>query len=144
MAQQPPDISQWLVTPSNPPRQLGRLDYERCSILHNYILQVGWIGSGRSFESLPRRSWFDVHGEAAEAQRDKLDQSVTNFLERAYETDWTQHKFFYWVRGLSLPDDPDQLWENHDPELAEPGEENRFLTLYPANIEFAGEPDGLV
>ena len=144
MVQQLPDVSKWLVTPSNPPRQLGRLHYERCSILHNYILQVAWIGSGRSFETLPRRSWIDVHGDAAQAHRSKLEQSVIAFLERAYDTDWTQHKFFYWVRGLSLPDNPDQLWEIHDPDLAEQGDDCRFLTLYPANIEFAGEPGGLV
>jgi hypothetical protein len=60
-------------------------------------------------------------------------------LKRAWDVteDMT---FFYWVSRLSSPE---QLWEDHSPNLAEEGEELRFFTLYPMNIGFGGHPDGL-
>jgi hypothetical protein len=48
------DISRWLVTSSNPPRQTDGLDYERCAVLHNHIVAHGWIASGLNPAELPR------------------------------------------------------------------------------------------
>jgi hypothetical protein len=121
------DISRWLVTSSKPPRQTDGLDYERCAALHNYIVAYGWIASGLNPAKLPRRTWFDIHSAEADEQRENLHDSVNEFLKRAWVVteDMT---FFYWVSRLSLPE---QLWEDHPPDLAEEGEELRFFTLYP-------------
>jgi hypothetical protein len=133
------DMSRWLVTSSNPPRQTDGLDYGRCAVLHNYIVAHGWIGSGFNPAELPRRTWFDTYRDEADEQRENLHDSVVEFLKRAWDVteDMT---FFYWVSRLSPPE---QLWEDHPPDLAEDGEELRFFTLYPMNVGFGGHPDGL-
>jgi hypothetical protein len=133
------DISSWLVTSSNPPRQTDGQDYERCAILHNYIVAHGWTASGLTPAELPRRTWFDTHSDEAEEQRNSLHDSVVEFLKRAWDVT-EDMAFFYWVSGLSSPE---QLWEDHSPDMAEEGEELRFFTLYPMNVGFGGHPDGL-
>jgi hypothetical protein len=134
------DMSRWLVTSSNPPRQTDGLDYERCAVLHDYIVAHGWIGSGFNPAELPRRAWFDIHSdEADDEQRKNLHASVVEFLKRAWDVT-EDMSFFYWVSRLSLPE---QLWEDHSPDLADEGEELRFFTLYPMNVGFGGHPDGL-
>lgn len=140
MADQLPDISHWLVTPSNPPRSVKGLDYERYTALHNYIVQFAWVGSGRSLNELECLSWFERHGDAAEDVRDRLDPSLARFLEQAYSIDATILSFFYWVSGLG---DPDDLWRNNGPDFADPGEDWRFLTLYPVNVGLGSDEDGL-
>jgi hypothetical protein len=133
------DISSWLVTSSNPPRQTDRLDYERCAALHNYIVAHGWIASGLTPAELPRRTWFDTHSDEADEQRENLHDSVVEFLKRAWDVT-EDMAFFYWVSRLSSPE---QLWEDHPPDMAEEGEELRLFTLYPMNVGFGGHPDGL-
>jgi len=140
MANQVPVISPWLVTPLHPPSNLASLDYTRCAVLHNYIVQEGWVGSGRPLNELPRESWFEKYGNAAEQIRDRLDPSLVSFLEKAYDIDTTLLSFFYWVSSLSSPDD---LWRNNWPDFAEPGEEWRFLTLYSMNLGLGSDSDGL-
>lgn len=140
MTNQVPVISPWLVTPSHPPSSLASLDYTRCAVLHNYIIQEGWVGSGRPLDELPRESWFEKHGDDAEQIRNRLDPSLASFLEKAYVIDSTQVSFFYWVSKLS---NPDELWRNNGPDFNEPGEDWRFLTLYPTNIGLASDSDGL-
>ena len=95
MADQLPDISRWLVTPSNPPRSLPGMDFERCAALHNHIVQLVWIGSGRSLDEFECPKWFERHGDAAERVGDRLDPSLASFLEQVYDTDSTVISFFY-------------------------------------------------
>lgn len=133
------NINRWLVTSENPPRQTDGLDYERCAALHNYIVECGWIGSGQSPDEMPRRTWFDIYGDEAIEQRENLHGSVVEFLKRAWDVA-EDMSFFYWVSRLSLSK---QLWEDHNPDLAEEGEELRFFTLYPMNFGLGGHPDGL-
>lgn len=140
MANQVSIMSPWLVTPSHPPSNQAGLDYTRCAVLHNYIVQEGWVGSGRPLDELPRETWFEKHGDAAEQIRDRLDPSLASFLEKAYDIDTTLLSFFYWVSGLSSPD---ELWRNNEPDFTEPGEEWRFLTLYPLNLGLGSDSDGL-
>ena len=52
----PADVSQWRVTLENPPRDGQELDYKRCAALHNHVLELGWVGSGRDLATLDRRS----------------------------------------------------------------------------------------
>ena len=143
MASQLLDVSQWLVTDENPLRDTDGLDYERCAALHNHIVERGWLGSGRSLDEMERRSWFDFHGDAAAEAREKMTPNLIKFLERAYIVPHGL-RFFYWVEGLSMPEDPDELWQNHDPDLVEDGGEFDTLTLYPVNENLAEHGDGLM
>ena len=137
-----PDISRWLVTPSNPSRAQEGLDHVRCVPLHNYIVQLGWIGGGRSLDNLEHRSWFERHGVAADNVRNRLKPDPIQFLEQAWDIDrFDKSSFFYWVSGLNSPEN---LWFNFDPDMVDMGEDWMFLTLYPLNLNLASHSDGLV
>jgi hypothetical protein len=77
------DISPWRVTPDNPPLNTNELDHDHCATLHNFIVELGWIGSGRRPADLDRRTWWEFHGAAAEEARPRLAPSVIKFLEKA-------------------------------------------------------------
>ncbi|GAB7352153.1 hypothetical protein MBLNU459_g2640t2 [Dothideomycetes sp. NU459] len=142
MAEPIQDVSPWLVTAENPPRSGADLDYKRCAALHNHILESGWLASGRTLDELvaERRTWFQAHGEDAEEARGNLSEGLIEFLNRAYVIDSSTHKFFFWSDSLS---DPDELWENQNPDLQEEGDEHRFVTLYPVNTQQSEHGDGL-
>lgn len=142
MAERTQDVYCHLVTDQNIPQSGGDLDYIRCAALHNYILEAGWLGSGRTLDDLlsERRTWFDAHGEDAEGIYEKLTPGLTEFLKRAYVVDSSTHKFFFWSDSLS---DPDELWENQNPDLQDEGQEHRFVTLYPVNSQQSEHGDGL-
>jgi hypothetical protein len=82
------------------------MDVERCVVLHNEILQHGWIGSGRSPDQLAANCthWFDYYGAKAEAVRPSLDPDLIIFLERALLPNVEEFSFFYWVNSLAGPD----------------------------------------
>ncbi|KAF7675694.1 hypothetical protein GT037_006413 [Alternaria burnsii] len=63
------------------------MNVERCIELHNEIVQHGWIGSGRSPETLTSqsKSWFQLHGGKAEAARSDLSAELIQFLEQAQD-----------------------------------------------------------
>ena len=139
--------SPWRVTAENPVRMTPGLDYERCAALHNELLEIGWVGSGRRLEYdandnqaevLHRRTWFEYYGEDAERVRSRLSPSLAAFLERALVID-ANHSLFYYVSCLAHPD---YLWLNHQWE-AEDTEPDRYMTLYVAN-DIASKLDGLV
>ena len=85
------------------------MNVERCIELHNEIVQHGWVGSGRSPETLTSqsKSWFQLHGEKAEAARSDLSAELIQFLEQAQDPyaqeSETCLSFFHWVSGLSGP-----------------------------------------
>ncbi|KAF8861289.1 hypothetical protein BDZ45DRAFT_264493 [Acephala macrosclerotiorum] len=136
-------IDEWLVTPENPPREVDGMDHERCIALHNYIIQYAWVASNRHLSDLNPQSWFEKYADEAIEAREYLDPNVILFLEKAlilpepklYEE---ALYMFYWVSGLSEPDD---LWTNWK-DGAEGGEEFRRMTLYAAN-SLEGHVDGL-
>ncbi len=79
------------------------MDVNKYVVLHNKILEHGWVHSGRSREDLERdrKAWFDYHGDEAEAIRGILSPDIIAFVERAYEVDCEDgHAFFYYVAGL--------------------------------------------
>lgn len=116
---------------------IAKMDIERCAKLHNEILKFGWQGSGRPLDDFHPKSWFEFHGEEANAVRDSLSPHLVRFLEQAWEVG-DDHSFFYYVNGLSYPSN---LFTNslHNGN----GDEKRFLTLYAAN-DLADHPDGLM
>jgi len=86
------------------------MNVERCISLHNEIVRHGWVGSGRSADSLASHSkpWFQVFGEEAEAERSALSPDLVQFLEQVQiprvEEEGFYTEFFYWVQGLSHPE----------------------------------------
>jgi hypothetical protein len=123
---------------------------ERCVVLHNEILQHGWIGSGRSPDQLAANCthWFDYYGAKAEAVRPNLDPDLIIFLERALLPNVEEFSFFYWVNSLA---GPEYMFEFElsfsyggmaDAEDAEEWGE-RFVVLYAMN-DFGSHRLGLV
>ena len=97
------------------------MNVERCISLHNEIVRHGWVGSGRSADTLAShsKSWFQVFGEEAEAERSALSPDLVQFLEQVQiprvEEEGFYPEFFYWVQGLSHPEYmfefEDMLWD---------------------------------
>lgn len=133
------------------------MNVERCIFLHNKIVQHGWIGSGRSPESLAAQSktWFEIHGEEAEAVRSDLSPDLVQFLEQAQIPYGTEGEscldFFYWSGGLSdqeyMFEFEDFLWQydyaENEHEKCE-GDERRRLVLYGAEHFRTGHICGLM
>jgi hypothetical protein len=121
---------------------LRAFDVDRCVALHNEIMTIGWEGRqryGKGYRGLGQ-SWFDFHGAAAEAVRDRLHPDLFAFLESAWEAEDDQHSFFYYVAGLSYPT---HMFKDDD---ADPNTElgnSRYVTLYTAN-DIAEHQDGLM
>jgi hypothetical protein len=127
-----------LVTEENPARGGNELDWARCAFLHNHILEMGWTGSGRDLAELDKRTWWEYHGESAEALRPHLSPSLVKFFEHAWQgPDQEEQSFFYYVTGL-MP--PGGLWVQKELEGADPW--GSMLTLYSANM-IASHPIGL-
>jgi hypothetical protein len=118
------------------------MNVERCIELHDEILRLGWVGSGRSLESLEStcKTWFDLHGDEAEAFRSKLAPDLIRFLEHAR----TMHDaksgedlfFFYWVQNVASPEFMFEM-EDGFPE------DGTYLVLY-AMSNFTGHICGLM
>ena len=118
------------------------MNVDRCIALHNEILRHGWVGSGRSVESLESscQTWFDTFSDAAEAVRADLAPDLVQFLQHARVICDPEAKvdlfFFYWVQNLA---DPGFMFEQED----DWPEEGRLLVLY-AMSNFTGHFCGLV
>jgi hypothetical protein len=122
------------------------MDVEKCVLLHNRILEHGWLGSGKTIEDLEqnRKTWFDYHGDLAEAISDILSPDLIAFLERAYVVDCDDgHSFFYYVGGLSGPGYIQEQLEGLNVVCPEEGE-TRYVVLYTMNYSFGSHQVGLM
>jgi hypothetical protein len=65
------------------------MDVDKCVELHNKILKHGWLRSGKTIEDFEqkRQTWFDQHGDQAEAVAELLSPDLIAFLEGAYTVD---------------------------------------------------------
>ncbi|KFZ11087.1 hypothetical protein V502_07752, partial [Pseudogymnoascus sp. VKM F-4520 (FW-2644)] len=128
------DISRHLVTPDNPARETGTLDYQRCALLHNFLVEYSWVADGRSLADLDRRSFFKRYGDEAEEIRERLDPALIAFLEAIYDVEGSV--FYLWVSGISPPD---HMWFCHFGD-----DEGETLTLYMTNCGICGHSNGLM
>jgi hypothetical protein len=118
------------------------MNVERCLALHDEILRLGWVGSGRSLESLESncKTWFDMYGAEAEAFRSKLAPDLVEFLEHARIMCDAESGgdlfFFYWVQNLASPEFMIELEDCFE-------EHGQCLVLY-AMSNFNGHFCGLV
>jgi hypothetical protein len=59
------------------------------------------VGSGKSLNTLERRTWLDHHADEAEKVRCKISDDLVAFLERAHITEeHAGHSLFYYACGL--------------------------------------------
>jgi hypothetical protein len=135
------DIRAHLVTADNPARGGDTLDHERCALLHNFIVEYGWVGGGRSLADLERRSFFERYGGEADAIRVHLDPSLVAFLEAIYYVEGVPGSaFFFWVEGITPPS---EMWFTQLEGTDEDEYGSRFLTLYSTNLGICSHPDGI-
>jgi hypothetical protein len=129
-------VQHLLVTPDNPPRQTGALDFERCAELHNAILEHGWLSSGRSAEDFQSQCT-PFYDRAAEVIDAKCCYSLKAFFQAARDVPpgTNDFNFFYNVSVLNCGFG----WHDYYTE-----EEDRALTLYTVSEGLYGDPDGLV
>ncbi|OBT62719.1 hypothetical protein VE03_07119 [Pseudogymnoascus sp. 23342-1-I1] len=128
------DISRHLVTPDNPARETDTLDYQRCVLLHNFLVEYSWLADGRSLDDLDRRSFFEHYGDEVEKIRERLEPGLIAFLEAAY-VNHEPSLFYLWVYGITWPD---RLFENHEAD-----DEDEHVTLYTTNGELCTHGNGL-
>lgn len=114
----------WRISPLNPVRDLGRMDYERCGALHNQIVERGWIGGGHPLESLNRTTYWERWNENPLWPQERLDSSVVEFFKLAIFVD-RQESFFWTVHGLA---DPCLLFGANNQMLSD--DEDHYLLLY--------------
>lgn len=144
-------IRDQLVSDYNPARVEGDLDYERCAALHNAIVRHGWIASGRSPDDLPLETCWGSDEEGREADADRLQPSMIEFLKRAYNTELPDteplynfqsrsYKFFYFLDGLVEP-------QGHEfyALLNDFGDfPGHYMTLYTPNDRLGSHAQGLM
>ncbi|KAK1640887.1 hypothetical protein BDP81DRAFT_457845 [Colletotrichum phormii] len=129
-----PDINDLLVTADNPARaDVSGMDHERCASLHNYLMRYAWAAEGRSLADLDgnNATFFTTHGDAAEALRPRLGQSLARFLETAILPPANADDpppFFFWAAGMA---EPEGLFDNGTFDLFDEPED-ALVCLYPA------------
>ncbi|KFY40751.1 hypothetical protein V494_03326 [Pseudogymnoascus sp. VKM F-4513 (FW-928)] len=128
------DISPHLVTSDNPAGETGALDYHRCALLHNFLVEYGWVASGRSLADLERRSFFEHYGDEANEMRERLEPGLIAFLEEAYVVQ--RSLFHFWVDDLTHPS---EMWTNYECD-----DEGETLTIYSINCGICSHSNGLM
>lgn len=93
------DIEDVLVSESNPARNVGPLDYERCARLHNYLVTCSWMAwHGREEqdldELLSQPSFYERDKFGNDVPRDRLDPALISFLESIIIPD---EGVFFWA-----------------------------------------------
>lgn len=151
------DIADVLVTPSNPARDDGNFDWERCAKLHNYLVAVGWLAAtGKSKEDLgelmqpEKHNWFQVHHRAnmwCNAYRDytTMDRQLVDFLEAVIVPFGEGHPFFFhWASSLPTPAEihDHYLIQHFDDYTAD--NKSAISVLYTMTLDMSREGVGIV
>lgn len=131
-------MAEWRVTEERPVRKLETLDHERCTALHNLIVELGWTQRGLKLNDLDKRTWWQCYeSDAALASISaRLHPSVVSFLKAAWhgfalDGSEPNHDFHRYVVALASPE---QLWQNVNyAEDEDDSNKQRCLTLYMAN-----------
>lgn len=84
------------------------LDWLRCAVLHNRIVELGWLGhyngTGRDPETRDRKTWWDEYGAEVEASGvdGRFTRELTAFLKSAHLSE-EGLSFTYDLHGLASP-----------------------------------------
>lgn len=128
------DISRHLVTPDNPASDTGTLDYHRCALLHNFLVEYSWVADGRSLSDIDRRSFFEKWRDDVNEIRERLDSALIAFLEEVYDVE--QSNLYFWVGCITHPS---QMFF-----LSDFDDEGETLTLYSTDVAFCSHLNGLM
>uniref|UniRef100_A0A093VAB0 S-adenosylmethionine synthase n=1 Tax=Talaromyces marneffei PM1 TaxID=1077442 RepID=A0A093VAB0_TALMA len=136
------DIDDALVSDSNPARNDGSLDYERCARLHNYLVAYSWMAYHQRdaqdlVELLIRPSFFERPRDDSEFLRGRLDPGLISYLESII---MPKKGLSYWVENVQVTP-ADKYFFSEDNDLD--GKE-RFVALYGSWLEHGGHNVGLV
>jgi hypothetical protein len=120
------------------------MDVDKCVALHNKILQLGYLGSGKSVEQFEQecKPWFDYFGDEAEELSDKLSPDLIAFFERAFMSG-DRHAFFFYVGGLNGPTSLFGAVASLNSGFSY-DDQTRFVALYGMNLFPASHGCGLV
>jgi hypothetical protein len=113
-----------------------QFNYRLCASLHNKIFQLGWVASGRTFESCPSQTYWEHYSPLVEIA-DRINIDLVQFLKRAY-SHAEAPEFFYFLKSLTHP----RLLL--DDEWFKDRGTDRFILLYPATGFKMGDEMGLV
>ncbi|EOD48876.1 hypothetical protein UCRNP2_4382 [Neofusicoccum parvum UCRNP2] len=127
-----------LLEPNTPQ---SRLDWHRCALLHNRIVELAWLGhhnssasgSGRDPASRDRRTWWDRHRAEVEPVEARLTPELVAFLQHA-EMPEDGLSFTYELQGLAPPWKMFDFLDNFD-------EGEYMLVLY--EVSWSVESEGL-
>jgi hypothetical protein len=120
------------------------MDVDKCVTLHNKILRLGYLGSGKSVEQFEQecRPWLDCIGDDIEKVSGKLTSDLLAFLEGAY-MGGDRHAFFFYVGGLNGPSCLFEMAECLN-SIFSNDDQTRFVALYGMNLFPASHRCGLV
>jgi hypothetical protein len=133
------DESTWKVSGQYPPREVDGMDWQRCALLHNKILRLGWTARYGEAIPIPAQSWwnrFITSPTLEQTWTTRLSASLVQFLKCAQVTPQeNEHAFHYYFSGLAYPGGFYQSKQEGEFEI---------LTLYPLNnLNLGGHLDGL-
>ncbi|OJD30772.1 s-adenosylmethionine synthase [Diplodia corticola] len=125
-----------LVVP-NAPRPA--LDWTRCALLHNRIVELGWLGynngSGRDAATRDTTTWWARHQHEAEQIQERLTPDLIDFLQHAQMPE-EGLAFTHELAGLAHPHTMFSYLDHFD-------EGEYMLLLYEAPWDVGGDMFGL-
>lgn len=136
------NIEDALVSPSNPARDDGTLDYERCARLHNYLVAYGWMarhgkGPHELDELLHRPKYLD--NTRSDYPINRLHPDVIAFLNAVISPEFDEG-MCYFVGQLEIQS-VDEVFPSDD----NPFEDiDRFIVIYGTYPELGSQCLGLV
>ncbi|RAO73359.1 uncharacterized protein BHQ10_009371 [Talaromyces amestolkiae] len=136
------DIEDALVSPLNPARDDGTLDYERCARLHNYLVTYGWMarhgkGPHELDELLHRPKYLD--NTRSNYPINRLHPAIIAFLNAVISPEYDEG-MCYFVGDLAV-ESADEFFiheENHFENI------DRFVKIYGTYYELGSQCLGLV
>ncbi|EEA28855.1 hypothetical protein EYB25_000233 [Talaromyces marneffei] len=136
------DIEDALVSPSNPARADGTLDYERCARLHNYLIAYGWMvrhekGPHELDELLHRPKYLD--NAQSSYSPDRLHPDVIAFLNAIIPPRYDEGTC-YFVGALEVRS-ADEVFISDDNRFEDI---DRFVIIYRTYFELGSQCLGLV
>ncbi|KAJ5389941.1 uncharacterized protein N7496_001009 [Penicillium cataractarum] len=138
------DIDDALVSESNPAREDGTFDYERCARLHNYLVAYGWMAHHEREvddlqELLSRPSFFELEGYDLGVPMHRLNPEMVSFLQSII-LPGDREGLFYWVDSMGvLP--ADLYFFDQENKLRN---RERFVNLHVSWVDLGSHNIGLL
>lgn len=138
------DIDDALVSETNPAREDGTFDYERCARLHNYLVAYGWMAHHEREvddlqELLSRPSFFELERDESQVPMHRLNPEMISFLQSIILPK-PNEGLFYWVTDVDLIPG-DLFFFGEESKLRN---RERFVILHSSWVELGSHNIGLL